>query len=365
MKKLDVIIDGIIYKTQKVGGISRIFNEIIPIMCDLDSNIDIKILLDNPITANLPVHNNINFIYKPKATWRPYRFSRYLNEYIFYKKYINKNSIWHSTYFTSAPRKMKSVVTVYDMIYEMIPDMFDEQDREHTIKMKRESIMNADLIICISETTRQDVLKYYNVEPNKCLVIYPAYSNKFHILSSSAEIKKSIPYIFYLGQRVGYKGFINLLVAYANWEYRDDIKLIVVGGYKWRAYERTLIDSLGISNNVILYKDIDDDKLCHLYNEALAFIYPSLYEGFGIPLLEAMACGCLIVASHIPSTVEVAGDIPIYFEIGNIENLQLALNQIIDKNYNRERIKKGLEKVKTFSWKKTAEKTLNNYRKLV
>ena len=105
--------------------------------------------------------------------------------------------------------------------------------------------------------------------------------------------------------------------------------------------------------------------MCYLYNRALAFIYPSLYEGFGIPLLEAMACGCPIVASRIPSTIEVAGDCPVYFNPNDVEELISALDIIIPEGRNSKRTRSGLERVKKYSWQKTAEQTLEVYHSLV
>ena len=102
--------------------------------------------------------------------------------------------------------------------------------------------------------------------------------------------------------------------------------------------------------------------LCRLYNQAVAFVYPSLYEGFGIPLLEAMTCGCPIVASRIPSTVEVAGDCPIYFDPAEEDDLVNALDIALSEGRNSERVQAGFEKVKSYSWDKTTAQTLQVYR---
>jgi glycosyltransferase involved in cell wall biosynthesis len=113
-----------------------------------------------------------------------------------------------------------------------------------------------------------------------------------------------------------------------------------------------------------LITNIDDEGLCKLYNEAAAFVYPSMFEGFGIPILEAMACGCPIVASNIPSTVEIAGNYPIYFEATQIESLMNALDQVVVDPINTDRIHAREEHLKIFSWDKTASQTLEVYRSL-
>ena len=113
-----------------------------------------------------------------------------------------------------------------------------------------------------------------------------------------------------------------------------------------------------------LLTGIADEELAWLYNQAVALVHPSLYEGFGIPLLEAMACGCPVVASRIPSTVEVAGDIPLYFEPAEPESLPAALDAICSEDGDSKRVKLGLEHVKQYSWDRTARETLEVYRAL-
>ena len=127
--------------------------------------------------------------------------------------------------------------------------------------------------------------------------------------------------------------------------------------------EQRLLD-LGVQDNVRLLTNVDDDTLRFLYNRAAAFIYPSLYEGFGIPLLEAMACGCPIVASKIPSTLEVAGDCPVYFEPENVASLVAALDEALIEGTDSGRVQSGLEHVKRYSWERTTKETLEVYRSL-
>jgi glycosyltransferase involved in cell wall biosynthesis len=137
---------------------------------------------------------------------------------------------------------------------------------------------------------------------------------------------------------------------------------VLVGGKSFSESEQQLMEKLAIAKQVKLLSNIDDETLCCLYNRALAFVYPSIYEGFGMPLLEAMACGCPIIASCIPSTVEVAGNSPIYFDPSEEDNLLNALDTALSEGRNSERIQAGLERVKFYSWDKTAAQTLEVYR---
>jgi alpha-1,3-rhamnosyl/mannosyltransferase len=148
---------------------------------------------------------------------------------------------------------------------------------------------------------------------------------------------------------------MTLLTAFTNWAYNKEVKIVVVGP-KWSENEVDFIKSNNLEKQLLLYRGIQDDDLCDLYNQAKACIYPSLYEGFGIPLLEAMACGCPVIASRIPSTIEVAGGVPYYFEPGNAQSLIAALDYLMLDLALENRVKQGLEKVKQYTWEETARK---------
>ncbi len=122
---------------------------------------------------------------------------------------------------------------------------------------------------------------------------------------------------------------------------------------------------LGIHNCVDLITDISDKELCQLYNRAAAFVFPSLYEGFGMPLLEAMACGCPVIASRIPATIEVAGDCPVYFEPTEQESLLAAFDIPLSESRESERTRAGLKRVEKYSWDATAKQTLGVYEALM
>ena len=165
----------------------------------------------------------------------------------------------------------------------------------------------------------------------------------------------------FVGKRTHNKDFNHLLQAYSVWKNKDEIFLFVVGS-KWDLYELNLIKNLKIEKTVQLFESIDDCILSFLYNQAIAFIYPSIYEGFGIPLLEAMSCGCPIVASRIPSTYEVAEEIPFYFNVGDTEDLLNALDSVLDGKDIENRKNMGLSRCKEFSWDKSAKKLFSIYK---
>lgn len=372
---MEVVVDGIIYRIQAYGGISQIFNEILPRMCQSDENLNISLLMSGQSPQRLPQHPHIHVKHAPYigrflehfSTW-PYPIHP-LNEFLWRLSIRNtKDKIWHSTYYT-LPRIWRGqiVVTVADMIYELFPDLFTTVSDERFRKHKRHCILDANMVICISETTRKDVLQCYGIESTKTCVIPISCGGIFQKLPTDIEdlnIPTPNPFLLYIGNRYHYKNFKRLIQAYSLWKHHIDVNLIVVGT-EWSPDELELLINLNIQNQVQLLNKIDDEALCHLYNKAAAFMYPSLYEGFGIPLLEAMACGCPIVASRIPSTTEVAGDYPVYFDPEETDDFILALEKVLLEGRNSNRSRDGFERVNNFSWKKTAEKTLEVYRSLM
>lgn len=369
---MKVVVDAIIYRMQPLGGISRIYSEILPRMCDADDSLRITLLIEGKLRQSLPEHSHITrqslpFVrryLRPEWIWRPIippvrRFVQHL--------WVGsgEGQIWHSTYFT-LPESWAGtqVVTVADMIYERYAEFFNRPRDEQFREKKRRCIQQADAVICISEATRQDVQHLY--ESDSIYVIPLAHSDIFRLLEQQRdkmERPTEQPFLLYVGSRGHYKNFARLIHAYGVWSRRKEVSLVVVG-QPWSDDEKWQLAELGIHDSVCLLTDVDDERLCQLYNQAVAFVYPSLYEGFGIPLLEAMACGCPVIASRIPSTTEVAGEYPIYFEPVEIASLLVAFDMALSEKRNSERVRMGIEHAKCYSWDKTARQTLEVYHAL-
>jgi glycosyltransferase involved in cell wall biosynthesis len=362
-----LFLDTLIYSMQQFGGISRIFNEILPRMCDLEPSLHVTLLKFGEHVQTPAAHPQIT-----QYDARILSTTAYQNRlWRFGAPKINKitarlklgdtrRKLWHSTYFGYLPFwQGPYVVTVHDMIHERYPDLF--MDADLVIKKKRREIARADRIICDSDATREDLIQLYNIPAHRIRVIYPGLSPIFTVQEHNPGERK---YILYVGSRARYKGFGDLLQAYQSWSRYHADSLIVVGE-KFTSEETQTIHHLGIEDRVMLKENITDKQLCSLYNQAQAFIFPSWQEGFGIPLLEAMACGCPIIASNIPTTREIAGDIPYFFEQSNPESLNAALSQAVVEGKNIQRIEKGFIAVKNYSWEKTAQETLEVYRSLL
>ncbi len=375
VEKMEIVIDGIVYHSQAFGGISRIFTEILPRICDNDKSIKIVLFTEGNTIQNTPKHPQIiqkklpdfNHYFKPRRIFAP--FTKQLQNLLRTCIVGNgKDKIWHSTYY-SLPRNWngKTVVTVADMIYERFPKFFNGPEADKFKELKKQCIKSSDAAICISETTRRDVIKYCGIDKNKCHVIPLAYSSiftkldKINIPDTFNQIGK---FILYIGARVSYKNYDTLIKAYSKWKKKDEVALVLIGSPLTEEEKRQLYKS-NILDRVHCFSSIDDQKLNILYNLAEAFVYPSLYEGFGIPLLEAMACGCPVIASDIPSTVEIAGACPIYFSQLDIDSLLGAFEITQSEGRNSERVKNGFKQVKLYSWDKTAQETLKVYESLI
>jgi glycosyltransferase involved in cell wall biosynthesis len=253
------------------------------------------------------------------------------------------------------------------MIHELFPPPSRSSLHEDFMRQKRRCVQEADTVICISEATRSDLLAVYGIPAERTRVIPLGTSEEFRVLGDAPVPDRSPagrPYLLYVGERLHYKGFGTLIRAYARWAGRDTANLLVVGP-NWSRRETEELARLNVRGRVVLLGRIDDHALSLLYNRALALVFPSLYEGFGLPLLEAMACGCPVVASRIPSTMEVAGDYPFYFEPENEESLLAALDRALKEGKQTQRITLGFERAKRFSWDNTASQTLITYRALL
>jgi glycosyltransferase involved in cell wall biosynthesis len=362
---LKLVIDGIIYQYQATGGISRLFTETLPWVCRLDEGIEITLFTTGPLSQRLPQHQQIRHRPIPPL-WRNMD-GRARQAWIRLWIGSGAGAIWHSTYFTR-PRSWKGpqVVTVADMIYERFPDLFIGAAGDQFREQRKQCVLAADAVLCISDGTRRDVEEFYQVNSGRLHVVHLACSDFFRPLAKGdlAQAGGSRPPFFlYVGSRAHYKNFRGLLDAYSKWRGRAAMRLVVVG-QPWTSEEGRRLSELGISGQVELLTDVRDEALCTLYNQAAAFIYPSLYEGFGIPLLEAMACGCPVVASRIPTTEEVAGDCCIYFELDRPDSMIDAFDKALSEGRGGAMARAGLEHAGRFSWEKTAQGTLDVYRSL-
>lgn len=271
----------------------------------------------------------------------------------------------HETYYSAtptAPAGVPVVLTVYDMIHELYPELFHPTDS--TLRNKPGALARADRILCISEHTRRDLLRFYPEVEDKAVTVLFGFDAAFNAAPDGPR-EHALPFVLYLGIRRGYKNFDGLLEAYARSRLpAEGIDLVCVGDGPLRPPEAALAERLGIAGQVI-QREADDEQLRRLYRDALLFAYPSLYEGFGIPPLEAMAAGCPVVAVRAASVPEVCGDAAEYGEPGDIASLADALDRVALSPAHADALRAaGRDQCRRFSWRRCAHETAAIYRTL-
>ena len=278
-----------------------------------------------------------------------------------------KYDVFHPTYYDPYFYKYLNnkpfVLTIYDMIYELYPAQFPAEDP--TVMHKRLLAEKADAIIAISENTRQDIIKLYGIDSKKIKVIY--LGNSLVGSESDSDVKLPGKYILYIGNRALYKNFKLFVKAIAPL-FRQDSNLYLVcgGGNIFSPEEINLFKDLSCENRIIHQQVKEDRTLASLYKNALAFVFPSLYEGFGIPVLESFSCGCPVILSNSSSFPEVALDAAEYFNPEDELSITEAVKKVIYCEDRRNELRsKGFERLKYFSWEKTAAETKKVYESLI
>jgi glycosyltransferase involved in cell wall biosynthesis len=222
--------------------------------------------------------------------------------------------------------------------------------------------MRADHVLCISENTRRDLIEILHVPEAKVSVTYLSADLDPPTQSVPSD---GAPYFLYVGDRGGYKNFLGLVAAVGASVQLRDVRIVCFGSDPLTAAEWQAIDRVGIARERIAHCSGSDAELARKYSGALAFVYPSMYEGFGLPPLEAMACDCPVACSRTSSIPEVVGDAGEYFDPADLDSMRQALENIAGSAELRQRLRlRGREQRRRFSWDRCAAETLALYRRL-
>jgi Glycosyltransferase len=367
---MNILYDGQAFSFQEHGGISQYFHQLLRIFKEMEG-ITPELIIQYSNNAYLNSYPHVQV----KHFSSSYRFKG-RNEIIklLNRRFVRKNfhrqldlDIFHPTYyhpyFLDFIGDIPFVLTIYDMAHEHYPQMFSRFD--FTSEHKKKVALKANRIIAISEHTKNDIITLLKIPASKIDVIPLATT-----LSGTDAKAPSIPvpnhFILYVGKRNTYKNFFFLLQA-VKVLFKTDTNcfLVCAGGGTFTKHEIREIERLHLSGRII-QMPADDALLAYLYSKARAFVYPSLYEGFGIPILEAFACACPAIVSNRSSLPEVGGDAAQYFDPENPASLMTALSEVLNNNDAADHMReKGLERVKLFSWDDTAQKTLETYKKVI
>lgn len=265
----------------------------------------------------------------------------------------------------------KNIITVCDLIACNFPDTVSFVNRLRYKYLFPRSIRAADKIIAISECTKRDIISHFRVDP-RCIKVIPlAAGSEFTILTDYIinefryQYKLNYPFILYVGQFGVHKNVSTLIYAYYKLKSMgiSSHKLVLAGERRGLYNElNNLVLTLDLSEDVLFLGYVPDSKLPALYNAADLFVYPSLYEGFGLPPLEAMACGTPVITSNTSSLPEVVGDAGIMFDPYDSDQLAAHMYEVLNnESLNRCLIQKGIIRAKMFSWEKCARETMDLY----
>jgi glycosyltransferase involved in cell wall biosynthesis len=281
---------------------------------------------------------------------------------------LSRPSLIHRTYYGPQSRvgDLPVVVSVFDMIHELFPESYAADDA--VIRGKRACVEAADHLICISGSTANDLMRLFDVSRSKISVTHLSCSDVFARPAAHGESSPHArPYVLYVGQRDGYKNFGTALRAYAaSGALREAFDLVVFGGPKLSPEEHASFSGLSLRPGSVVRIGGSDHDLARAYRHARAFVYPSKYEGFGIPPLEAMSAGCVVAASNASSIPEVVGNAAVTFDPSDIDDTRRALERACLDDTARQQLRTaGAQRVGQFSWDRCARETVAAYRQLV
>jgi glycosyltransferase involved in cell wall biosynthesis len=361
-----VLYDHQVFSLQNAGGASRYFYELMNFLTTVP-DVQTELLLG--ISGTIYPFRNLapeNATVMSLAGSIPPGMARFLVNEAFGNAVApvrGKVDVYHPTLYRCMPlvRARRIVVTHHDCVHERFPELFP--DVKKVLRAKKRLFAQAAAIICVSESSRKDLLHFYKLEAAKTRVIYHGISPLLCGPDANGTLQQRRGYVLYVGSRAAYKNFEGLLKAFHESGLQESLDLLVLGGGPLTALETALIANLGLSNCVSSIREISDRLLRQAYAGAKLFVYPSLCEGFGFPPLEAMAAGCPVLASNTSAIPEVCLDAPFYFDPsdGNsfVRGLLRAVN---DEDARRTAIARGSEVIARYSWTKCGQETLALYR---
>ena len=353
---MKIVYDNIVFSLQRAGGISVVWYELLKRMLKNDSK---DILFIEYRNANQNIFRN-------KLALPIQKYKVFLDRFLFFVRYINPSLrklkepfIFHSSYYRiSSNINAINITTVHDFIYEKFRTGIKKEI--HCYQKKR-SILKSDLIICVSENTKNDLLSYYpNVNPQKVFIVHNGVSDEYN---EKKRITDDLPfltlnYIIYVGVRDEYKRF-DIAIECAK---QLNTNLVIVGGGKLSKKEMDYINSNLREDQYKAFTNISNSQLNALYSNALCLIYPSAYEGFGIPIIEAQKSGCPVLAYNNGAMKEIIGITPLLFNNFDMkEIIHLIQTNLFNLEKRTKIIESGLINAQNYSWDITYNKTLEIY----
>lgn len=353
---------------QRVGS-GQVAFELLKNIEKLDEKNKYTILLPGKPLPDLP-KERVNWNYKilrPANLW-----TRLIIPTYFYLSKQKPDLILSPTHYIPAFIKTKRVTIIFDLSFLRFPEMFKKDDLYKLTHWTKYSAQESSNIITISESSKKDIVKFYKIPEKKITVSYPGYDDRmFKTVNNTDEIDKVLKkygiggsYIIYIGTIQPRKNLLRLIRAFKTIE---NCQLVIAGKIKGKGKQAWMNEeilneprALGIEDKVVFTDFVDTEELPYLLSGAKAFILPSLWEGFGIPVVEAMACGTPVIVSNVSSLPEVAGEAGIMVDPESESQIEQAIRLLATDVKMRARLsKKGLEQAKKFSWEKMAKEVVN------
>ena len=361
-----ILYDHQVFSLQNAGGASRYHYELALHLSSVPGlDVCLYLGLNGSVYPFKALNSNKTRVFSIRSTARPGLVRYALNELLTqaWTMFSGRWDVYHPTLYRAIPtvRAGKMVATHHDCTHERFPELF--HDAKRIIKAKQKLFASADSIICVSESSRRDLLYYYGVDPQKTVVVYhghDAVQREPRLSHAKKDVQR--PYLLYVGSRFGYKNFTGLLHAFSESGLARDYDLLAVGGGQWSKAESDLANRLNVLGQLKLIPHADDSVLAEAYANATVFVYPSRYEGFGFPPLEAMSAGCPVAASRCSSIPEVCGDAAFYFDPDDSGAIAKTIETAVGSPQRLTKIQAGYETARRFSWPVCAEKTLRVYR---
>lgn len=366
---MKILYDHQIFTLQNVGGISRYHAELINnFHSNNKCNPVFPVILSNNCYLDSIKINHIKFFSTMQIPGKCALMNKINN--IIAKNNLKKQDfdLFHPTYYDSYFLKyLKNkpfVVTIHDMIYEIYPEYFTDAKK---IQQSKKSIAeSSEKIIAVSHHTKADILKFYKIESDKIQVIHHGNYFKNFLKNRKWKNNKTNNFLLFVGNRNGYKNFKFFIESITPFLLRNkDINVICAGGSKFTPNEQEWLKSLNLMGR-IQYAPVTDEKLANLYKHAKAFIFPSLYEGFGLPILEAFTFGCPAILSNKSSLPEVGGNAACYFNPLDSESIISSIEKVIlDPDYQIKLKSEGYKRLDNFSVHTMVEQTCKLYSSLI
>jgi glycosyltransferase involved in cell wall biosynthesis len=336
-------------------------------------NFNFRIYLKNPLLIDLPKESS-HFKY---SVFGPSIFWTQIALPIKLVTEKNKPDIFFSpSHYAPRYTLQKCAISIMDLSYIYFPELFRKKDLYQLRNWTNYSIRKASLIFTISQYSRKSIADYYHISPEKIIVTYPGYDRKIYNSEKTTPVQKTKlfsklkltgKYLLYVGTIQPRKNLVRLIKVFKKIIAEDEsLQLVLVGKKGW-LFEEIFAeaDELIKSGKIVIGDYLSNEELSVLYKDSFGFVLPSLYEGFGIPVVEAMASGCPVVVSSTTSLPEVVGEAGILVNPDSEDDILKGIRKLYKPGIRQTLVKKGLIQAKKFSWEKCTEVTLVNLQKII